>query len=81
MTVIRLIIKVKEKEKSPLPNQVADTYLVRKLEDLDIRSCLQFLLEQFEQWLLPSYSVPRTPLMLKMEAIRSVSKYFLTHLF
>ncbi|XP_047128948.1 huntingtin isoform X1 [Hydra vulgaris] len=57
-----LIIRVKEKS-------VPDIH--RKLDELDIRSCLQFLLELFEQWLSP-YAVPKTPLMLKMEAMKSL---------
>ncbi|XP_057306791.1 huntingtin-like isoform X2 [Hydractinia symbiolongicarpus] len=62
-----LIIKVKEK--SPVSGQPSDSY--RKLDELDIRSCLQFLLELFEQWLSP-FAVPKTPLMLKMEATKSL---------
>ena len=60
-----LIIRVKEKSMLSVPD------LYRKLDELDIRSCLQFLLELFEQWLSP-YAVPKTPLMLKMEAMKSV---------
>jgi hypothetical protein len=43
-----------------------------KPEKLDIRSCLQFLLELFEQWMSP-YVQPRTPLMLLSEATKAVS--------
>jgi len=42
-----------------------------KPEKLDIRSCLQFLLELFEQWMSP-YVQPRTPLMLLSEATKAV---------
>lgn len=44
-----------------------------KPEKLDIRSCLQFLLELFEQWMSP-YVQPRTPLMLLSEATKAVSQ-------
>ncbi|XP_066917148.1 huntingtin-like isoform X4 [Clytia hemisphaerica] len=65
-----LIIKVKEKVSTPsTSSEISTSY--RKLEELDIRSCLQFLLEQYEQW-LSMYAVPKTPLMLKMEAIKSL---------
>ncbi|EDO49114.1 predicted protein [Nematostella vectensis] len=40
-------------------------------EKLDIRSCLQFLLELFEQWMSP-YVQPRTPLMLLSEATKAL---------
>ena len=43
----------------------------KRFQELDIRSCLQFLLELFEQWLSP-FVVPKTPLMLKTEAVKSV---------
>ena len=71
-----LIIKV-NKEKIPTPStssEISTSY--RKLEELDIRSCLQFLLELYEQW-LSLYAVPKTPLMLKMEAIKSVRMVYL----
>ena len=44
----------------------------KRFQELDIRSCLQFLLELFEQWLSP-FVVPKTPLMLKTEAVKSVN--------
>eukprot|EP00794_Sanderia_malayensis_P005415 gene5415-6091_t len=43
----------------------------KKFEELDIRSCLQFLLELFEQWLSPFINL-KTPLMLKTEAVKSL---------
>eukprot|EP00795_Rhopilema_esculentum_P012136 gene12136-2740_t len=43
----------------------------KRFQELDIRSCLQFLLELFEQWLSP-FVVPKTPLMLKTEAVKSL---------
>ena len=42
-------------------------------EKLDIKSCEQFLLELFEQWMSP-YIHPRTPLALLSEATKAVSK-------
>ncbi len=39
---------------------------------LDIHSCLQFLLEQFGQFLLPN-TTPRVPLMQLNETVKSVS--------
>ena len=47
----------------------------KRFQELDIRSCLQFLLELFEQWLSP-FVIPKTPLMLKIEAVRSVRSSF-----
>ena len=41
-------------------------------EKLDIKSCEQFLLELFEQWMSP-YIHPRTPLALLSEATKAVS--------
>lgn len=41
-------------------------------EKLDIKSCEQFLLELFEQWMSP-YIQPRTPLALLSEATKAVS--------
>lgn len=41
-------------------------------EKLDIKSCEQFLLELFEQW-MSSYIQPRTPLALLSEATKAVS--------
>ena len=70
-----LIIQV-NKEKIPTPStssEISTSY--RKLEELDIRSCLQFLLELYEQW-LSMYPIPKTPLMLKMEAVKSVNNSF-----
>lgn len=49
----------------------------KRFQELDIRSCLQFLLELFEQWLSP-FVIPKTPLMLKTEAVKSVRNIFLT---
>lgn len=69
-----LIIKVKEK--SPITAPSFGSLMYRKLEELDIRSCLQFLLELFEQWLSPFVN-PRTPLLLKMEAVKSVSCFLI----
>jgi len=65
-----LIIKVKDKTPPPIP-QAMDSTFFRKLDELDIRSCLQFLLELFEQWLSP-YVTPKTPLLVKLEAIKSL---------
>ena len=41
-------------------------------EKLDIKSCEQFLLELFEQWMSP-YIQPKTPLALLSEATKAVS--------
>ena len=72
-----LIIQV-NKEKIPTPSTSSDVSTsYRKLEELDIRSCLQFLLELYEQW-LSMYPVPKTPLMLKMEAVKSVSNAWIS---
>ena len=42
---------------------------------LDIHSCLQFLLEQFGQFLLPN-ATPKVPLMQLNETVKSVSDYY-----
>ena len=44
------------------------------LGDLDVHSCLQFLLELYRQWLLPGTN-GRPALMLLNEVIKSVSSY------
>ena len=41
---------------------------------LDIHSCLQFLLEQFGQFLLPS-ATPKVPLMQLNETVKSVNLF------
>jgi hypothetical protein len=39
---------------------------------IDVRSCVQFLMELFEQWVSP-YTQPKTPLMLLTQSVKSVS--------
>ena len=51
----------------------------KRFQELDIRSCLQFLIELFEQWLSP-FVIPKTPLMLKTEAVKSVRRIFTSFL-
>ena len=46
-------------------------------EKLDIKSCEQFLLELFEQWMSP-YIQPKTPLALLSEATKAVSRRVVT---
>ena len=50
----------------------------KRFQELDIRSCLQFLLELYEQWLSP-FVIPKTPLMLKTEAVKSVGGFLYDH--
>ncbi|XP_046851179.1 huntingtin-like, partial [Xenia sp. Carnegie-2017] len=40
-------------------------------EKIDVRSCVQFLMELFEQWVSP-YTQPKTPLMLLTESVKSL---------
>ena len=44
-------------------------------EKIDVRSCVQFLMELFEQWVSP-YTQPKTPLMLLTQSVKSVSFVF-----
>ncbi|XP_028391517.1 LOW QUALITY PROTEIN: huntingtin-like [Dendronephthya gigantea] len=40
-------------------------------EKIDVRSCVQFLMELFEQWVSP-YTQPKTPLMLLTQSVKSL---------
>ena len=40
-------------------------------DKIDVRSCVQFLMELFEQWVSP-YTQPKTPLMLLTQSVKSV---------
>lgn len=65
-------VPVDEFEETNSTSASTSPTLMSTQDKIDVRSCVQFLMELFEQWVSP-YTQPKTPLMLLTQSVKSVS--------